>query len=72
MTCIHCNAAQTRKHYGGLQRDCPDCQVRELAKAPPHIQAAAFDRVEREAGPAARQAIRERAKNERDRLRAMK
>ncbi len=72
MTCTHCAKAETCAIYGGFQAAWPDCQVRQLAKAPPSVQARAFDQAERTGGPDARKAIRQRVVDEKARLKALK
>lgn len=71
MTCADCTRAATDWTWGG-QSNCPDCDIRAIAKAPRHIRELRYEQLRRKLGQEAAQAVIERVRAEHQRIKALK
>lgn len=68
MNCTACTQALTNRRSPDVNPDCPDCVLRELARATKEEREAAYDAIERLAGPHARREVARRVMVEHARI----
>ena len=71
MNCPDCTRAATDWTWGG-QSNCPDCDIRAIAKAPRHIRELRYDQIRRALGEADAQTLIARVREEHARIKALK